>query len=136
PPEPAGDREVQFVQTIPKRIYDARPRGQFRILETYLSALASAQRLIYLESQFLWSPELVDVLDEKLRNPPSDEFRLVVVLPSHPQSGNDESRGQVGQLAEADRDDRFLACALYAHDGTSVEPVYVHAKIGIVDDRW
>jgi phosphatidylserine/phosphatidylglycerophosphate/cardiolipin synthase-like enzyme len=135
-PEPAGERELQLVQTIPERVYDARPRGQFRILETYVSALASAQRLIYLESQFLWSPELVDLLDEKLRNPPSDEFRLVVVLPSHPQSGNDESRGQVGQLAEADRDDRFLACALYSHDGASVEPIYVHAKIGIVDDRW
>jgi phosphatidylserine/phosphatidylglycerophosphate/cardiolipin synthase-like enzyme len=135
-PEPAGSHEAQLVQTIPEHIYSARPRGQFRILEAYTRALASAVRLIYLESQFLWSPELVELLAEKLRNPPSDEFRLVAVLPSHPQSGNDESRGQVGALAEADADGRFLACALYARDGALFEPVYVHAKIGIVDDRW
>jgi phosphatidylserine/phosphatidylglycerophosphate/cardiolipin synthase-like enzyme len=128
------------VQTIPERIYTPRPRGQFRILEAYVRALASAQRLIYLETQFLWSPEIVDVLAEKLRNPPTDEFRLLAVLPSHPQSGDDDSRGQVGQLADMDDGNgRFLACALYARDrrdGVRIEPVYVHAKIAIVDDRW
>jgi phosphatidylserine/phosphatidylglycerophosphate/cardiolipin synthase-like enzyme len=136
-PAPAGGHEAQLVQTIPERLYAPRPRGQFRILESYVRALASAQRLIYLESQFLWSPELVDLLAAKLERPPSDDFRLVVVLPSHPQSGNDDSRGQVGQLAEADGGaGRFLACALYARDGARLAPVYVHAKIGIVDDRW
>jgi phosphatidylserine/phosphatidylglycerophosphate/cardiolipin synthase-like enzyme len=136
-PEPEGAHEVQLVQTIPERVYAARPRGEFRILEAYFRALASAERLVYLESQFLWSPEIVDLLADKLRNPPSDEFRLVAVLPSHPQSGNDESRGQVGQLAEVDGGHgRFLACALYARDGSSTAPVYIHAKIAIVDDRW
>ena len=135
-PKPAGSHEAQLVQTIPEHVYAARPRGQFRILEAYTRALASAERLIYLESQFLWSPELVELLAEKLRNPPSEEFRLVAVLPSHPQSGNDESRGQVGALAAADRAGRFLACALYARAGARFETVYVHAKIGIVDDRW
>jgi phosphatidylserine/phosphatidylglycerophosphate/cardiolipin synthase-like enzyme len=137
PPETEGAHEVQLVQTIPERVYKARPRGEFRILEAYVRALASAKRLVYLESQFLWSPEIVDLLADKLRNPPSDEFRLVAVLPSHPQSGNDESRGQVGQLADVDdRNGRFLACTLYARDGSRTVPVYVHAKIAIVDDRW
>ena len=27
-------------------------------------------------------------------------------------------------------------CTLYARHGPIVDPVYVHAKIGIVDDRW
>jgi phosphatidylserine/phosphatidylglycerophosphate/cardiolipin synthase-like enzyme len=125
------------VQTIPERVYRARPRGQFRIFEAYVRALASAERLIYLESQFLWSPELVDILDAKLRRPPSDDFRLVAVLPSHPDSGRDESRGQVSQLIEADGGaGRFLACTLYSHDGERRTPIYVHAKIAIVDDRW
>ncbi len=136
PPPPAGTHEAQLVQTIPERIYARLPRGQFRILESYVRALASAERLIYLESQFLWSPEIVDLLAAKLEDPPSADFRLVAVLPSHPQSGVDDSRGQVGQLADADRDGRFLACALYARDGDRRDPVYVHAKIGIVDDRW
>jgi phosphatidylserine/phosphatidylglycerophosphate/cardiolipin synthase-like enzyme len=136
-PAPAGEHDVQLVQTIPEHIYRARPRGQFRILEAYVRALTSADRLIYLESQFLWSPELVDVLDAKLRRPPSDDFRLVVVLPSHPDSGGDESRGQVGQLIQADAGaGRFLACTLYSREGGRRTPIYVHAKIGIVDDRW
>jgi phosphatidylserine/phosphatidylglycerophosphate/cardiolipin synthase-like enzyme len=136
-PAPAGEHEIQLVQTIPEKVYDAWPRGEFRILETYLRALRSAERLVYLESQFLWSPELVQILAEKLRNPPSDEFRVVVVLPSRPDSGNDDSHGQVAVLVEADGGaGRFLACALYARDGARTQPIYVHAKIGVVDDRW
>jgi phosphatidylserine/phosphatidylglycerophosphate/cardiolipin synthase-like enzyme len=136
-PEESGEHEVQLVQTIPEKVYKARPRGAFRILETYVRALRSAERLIYLESQFLWSPELVEILVEKLRQPPRDDFRIVAVLPSHPDSGNDDSRGQVGVLADADDGaGRFLACALYARNGSVREPIYVHAKIGIVDDRW
>jgi phosphatidylserine/phosphatidylglycerophosphate/cardiolipin synthase-like enzyme len=29
-----------------------------------------------------------------------------------------------------------LACALYARSGVLADPIYVHAKIGIVDDAW
>ena len=34
-----------------------------------------------------WSPELVATLVEKLRRPPSDDFRLLVLLPAKPSSG-------------------------------------------------
>jgi phosphatidylserine/phosphatidylglycerophosphate/cardiolipin synthase-like enzyme len=137
PPAESGEHELQLVETIPEKVYRARPYGSFRILETYVRALHSAERLIYLESQFLWSPELVEILAGKLRQPPHDDFRIVVVLPARADSGNDDSRGQVGVLAEADEGaGRFLACALYARNGAAREPIYVHAKIGIVDDRW
>jgi len=136
-PEESGEHELQLVQTIPEKVYKAVPRGAFRIFESYVRALRSAERLIYLESQFLWSPELVEILADKLRRPPREDFRIVAVLPSHPDSGNDDSRGQVGVLAGADDGaGRFLACALYARDGADREPIYVHAKIAIVDDRW
>jgi phosphatidylserine/phosphatidylglycerophosphate/cardiolipin synthase-like enzyme len=139
-PEPstkAGEHELQLVQTIPEKVYGACRRGAFRILESYVRAFHSAERLIYLESQFLWSPELVEILVDKLRRPPSDDFRIVAVLPSHPASGDDDSRGQVGVLVDADAGaGRFLACSLYARDGASRELIYVHAKIGVVDDRW
>ena len=129
-----GDVRAQFVRTVPNNVYDALPRGDFRILEAYVRALRSAQRLIYLESQFLWSPEIVAILKAKLNDPPSDEFRLVVLLPRKPNNGKDDTRGQLGVLADADRDQRLLACTLYQPG--HVEQVYVHAKIGIVDDRW
>ena len=136
-PAEAGEHELQLVQTIPEKVYRARPQGAFRILESYIRALSSAERLIYLESQFLWSPELIEILVGKLRQPPRDDFRIVAVLPARADSGNDDSRGQVGVLAAADAGaGRFLACALYSRKGAVREPIYVHAKIGIVDDRW
>jgi len=129
-----GEIEAQLVRTVPEHIYGAVPRGDFRIVEAYLRAFRSAERMIYLESQFLWSPELVEVLVEKLNHPPSDEFRLVVLLPAKPNNGEDDTRGQLGVLVDEDRHDRLLACTLY-QPGLA-EQVYVHAKIGIVDDRW
>jgi phosphatidylserine/phosphatidylglycerophosphate/cardiolipin synthase-like enzyme len=134
--EEAGEVELQVVRTVPNSVYDRLPRGDFRILESYLRALRFAENLIYLESQFLWSYELVSVLADKLRHPPSDEFRIVVVLPAHPNNGQENTRGQLGVLAAADGGaGRLLACTLW-QPGERAHPVYVHAKIGIVDDRW
>jgi phosphatidylserine/phosphatidylglycerophosphate/cardiolipin synthase-like enzyme len=139
PPAAAGEVELQVARTVPERVYRRLPRGEFSILESYLRALRSARRLIYLENQFLWSPEVVSVLEDKLRDPPDDGFRLVVVLPVEPNNGNDDTRGQLGVLVDADDrsggGDRFLACTLYQR-GRGAKPVYVHAKLGIVDDRW
>ena len=136
-PEPAGDLELQVVRTVPERIYRALPRGEFRIVESYLRALRSADRLVYVENQFLWSPEIADVLLDKVTNPPRDDFRLLLVLPARPNSGGDDTRGVLAELIDADDDrGRVLACTLYARSGVLFDPVYVHAKIAIVDDEW
>ena len=136
PPEPQGETELQLVRTVPERVYTGLGRGEFSILESYLRAIRSAERLVYLESQFLWSPELVGELERKLRRPPDDRFRLVVLLPVKPNNGREDTRGQLGRLAAADDGaGRFLACTLRQR-GADASPVYVHAKIGIVDDRW
>jgi phosphatidylserine/phosphatidylglycerophosphate/cardiolipin synthase-like enzyme len=136
PPEPAGEVELQIARTVPEKIYRRLPKGEFTILESYLRALGAAKKVIYLENQFLWSPEVVAVLAEKLRNPPDERFRLLVLLPAKPNNGNEDTRGQLGVLAAADDGaGRFLACTLH-QPGDDGRPVYVHAKIGIVDDRW
>jgi phosphatidylserine/phosphatidylglycerophosphate/cardiolipin synthase-like enzyme len=136
-PAAAGDAELQLVRTVPERIYPRLRDGDFSIVESYLRALRSARKLIYLENQFLWSPEVSEVLIDKLRNPPSDDFRMLVLLPAHPNNGGDHTRGQLGHLVEADEGGgRFLACTLQQRSGADPCPVYVHAKIGIVDDEW
>jgi phosphatidylserine/phosphatidylglycerophosphate/cardiolipin synthase-like enzyme len=137
PPERAGEIELQIVRTVPERVYNAVPRGDFRILESYTTAIRNAQRFIYLENQFLWSPEIARLLREKLVDPPTPDFRLLLLLPSNPKSGNDDTRGVLAELIDADNDDgRILACALYARSGTRADPIYVHAKIAVVDDHW
>lgn len=136
-PSSAGDIEVQVVRTVPDGMYPQLPRGEFRILESYLRSLRAAQRFVYLENQFLWSPEILAVLREKLARPPTPDFRLVLVLPEKPDTGGDDTRGQLGTLVQADGDGgRLLACTLYAIGGEKDWPVYIHAKVGIVDDTW
>jgi phosphatidylserine/phosphatidylglycerophosphate/cardiolipin synthase-like enzyme len=135
---PAGDTTVQLVRTIPENAYPrALPRGEFSVLEAYVRALRGARRLIYLENQFLWSPEIVGILEDKLRHPPSDDFRVVVLLPHRANNGQDDTRGMLGRLVSADDGgDRFLAATIYSRTGENTGPLYVHAKIGIVDDAW
>jgi phosphatidylserine/phosphatidylglycerophosphate/cardiolipin synthase-like enzyme len=136
-PAEAGDVEVQVVRTVRDGVFERLPRGDYSLLEAYTAALRSAEKLIYLENQFLWSPEIVGILADKLRNPPRDDFRIVVLLPAEANEGKDVSCGQVAALIDADDDNsRFLACTLYARARNLRDLVYVHAKIGIVDDCW
>jgi phosphatidylserine/phosphatidylglycerophosphate/cardiolipin synthase-like enzyme len=132
---PAGGTTVQFVRTVPEGAYDVLPRGEFSILESYVRALRSAKHLIYLENQFLWSPEIVHILEAKLRHPPSDDFRVIVLLPQKANNGQDDTRGMLGRLVAAD-EGRFLAATIVSRTGERSGPLYVHAKIGIVDDTW
>ena len=133
----AGDTQLQIVRTVPEKLYDFARRGDFRIIEAYLRALRSARRLVYLENQFLWSPEIVDVLADKLRRPPSDQFRVVVMLPGKASTGEDDTRGQLAVLAGADAgQQRFLATTIQARSGNTSNHVYVHAKVAVVDDCW
>jgi phosphatidylserine/phosphatidylglycerophosphate/cardiolipin synthase-like enzyme len=134
---PAGDTTLQFTRTVPEGAYDVLPRGEFSILESYVRALRSAQQLIYLENQFLWSPEIVAILEDKLRNPPHDDFRVVVLLPHKANNGQDDTRGMLGRLVAADDGrNHFLAATILSRTGERSGPLYVHAKIGIVDDAW
>jgi phosphatidylserine/phosphatidylglycerophosphate/cardiolipin synthase-like enzyme len=137
-PQPsAGTTEVQVLRTVPDGTYAFCRRGDFRILDAYVRALRSAQRLIYLENQFLWSTEIVDLIAAKLADPPSDELRVLLVLPARPNNGADTTRGQLGRLVEASGDSgRLLATTVSCHSGTRTHPLYVHAKVAIVDDRW
>jgi phosphatidylserine/phosphatidylglycerophosphate/cardiolipin synthase-like enzyme len=137
PSPAAGKLDVQIVRTVPEHVYSAVPRGDFSILESYMRALQAAERFIYIENQFLWSPEIEAVLSDKISNPPHPDFRLLLLLPSKPNTGADDTRGVLGHLIETDDDaGRLLACTLYARAGHLHDPVYIHAKIAVIDDNW
>ena len=136
PGERAGASDVQVIATIPQAIYASVPRGVYRILEAYRRALSSARHLIYIENQFLWSPEIVHVLRQKLLAPPEDDFRVLLLLPARPSTGTDDTAGQLATLLEADHDNRLFASTVYSRVGPQSRAVYVHAKLAIVDDRW
>jgi phosphatidylserine/phosphatidylglycerophosphate/cardiolipin synthase-like enzyme len=136
-PEATGSQIVQVVRTVAEGMYDSLPHGDFRILESYVRAIRSAEQYIYLENQFLWAPEIVSLLAEKLREPPSEDFRLVIVLPSRANNGQDDTQGQLAVLESADDGQGRLAVAtLRSLTGSRADRLYVHAKVGIIDDRW
>jgi phosphatidylserine/phosphatidylglycerophosphate/cardiolipin synthase-like enzyme len=137
PPAPAGSQTVQVVRTVAEGMYDSLPCGDFRILETYVRAIRSAEHYVYLENQFLWAPEIVSELADKLAQPPHDGFRVVIVLPSRANNGQDDTKGQLAVLESADDGSgRLCVATLRSLSGRRDDRLYVHAKVGIVDDRW
>lgn len=133
-PAPTGTVSTQFVRTIPEKVYNFAPHGDFGALGAYLEALNSAETYIYLENQFLWAVEIIDVLVDKLRRPPSDLFRLVILLPTRAHTGQDATLGQVSRLRKADKDNRLLVLTVESEQPD--HQVYVHAKVGVIDDQW
>lgn len=138
-PGPAGESTVQIVRTVSEVMYKSVPRGDFRIFESYMRAISSARELIYLENQFLWAPELVAVIAEKLRDPPTPDFRVVVLLPAKANNGAEDTRGQLGMLLDADNGaGRVLGTTIRSLSPSRdrADPLYVHAKVAIVDDHY
>ena len=134
---------TQIVRTIPQATYDFAPRGEFGIFHVYCALLRRAERLIYLENQYLWAPEIVDTLIEALNRPRTTPFRIVIVLPARAYSGKWDNDRHVEQLREADNGRNIIQVyAPYAWGpnlGTqpfSYRPIYVHAKVAVIDDEW
>jgi phosphatidylserine/phosphatidylglycerophosphate/cardiolipin synthase-like enzyme len=139
PPPPAGETTVQVVRTVAEGMYAHFPKGEFRIFESYVRAISAARELIYLENQFLWSPEIVSIIADKLRHPPTPDFRVVILLPAKANNGAEDTQGQLGVLLDADDGGgRVLATTIRSLSPLKdrADPLYVHAKVAIIDDRW
>ena len=139
-PEPCGPHTVQLLRTYPSHTpsYPFAPEGERSVALGYRKAVARAERLIYLEDQFLWSAEVAGVFAEALRRAP--ELRLVAVVPRHcdqdghsaVQSAGLTHREALQAIHEAGGD-RVTIVDIENHAGT---PVYIHAKVCVVDDTW
>jgi phosphatidylserine/phosphatidylglycerophosphate/cardiolipin synthase-like enzyme len=150
---------AQIVRTIPPDTYDFAPKGMATIFQAYRNALARAQRFIYLESQYFWqhvflgldaarwgghSPQMTQLLQE-LADALQRGVQVGLMLPDHPNTGRrftDDGiafvRERAGQAAgrlhvfTLGNDEAQSA----APGGIAYRPVYVHAKVAIVDDLW
>ncbi|MFE6358642.1 phospholipase D family protein [Streptomyces sp. NPDC057806] len=140
-PAPCGTARVQILRTYPNRLlrgYDFAPDGERSIARGYRKALRRARALIYLEDQYLWSPRVVQCFAEALSANP--RLRLIAVVPSFPDQDGSVSlpMNLVGRVAALNRlreagGDRVAVYGLENHAGT---PVYVHAKVCVIDDVW
>lgn len=141
-PDPlrAGTCAVQVLRTYPARrpAYPFAPRGERSVAAAYRKVLKRARRFVYLEDQYLWSAEVADLFAEALTREP--DLHLVGVVPRFPDQGGRFGRppSLVGRQDALDvvlraGGDRVSVFDLENHAGT---PVYVHAKVCVVDDVW
>ena len=87
PPEPRPDGHdiVQIVRTFPviqPKGFDFAPEGERSVMLSNTKAIAQADRLVYVEDQYLWSEDVGEHFAAALRDKP--DLRLVVVLPMVP----------------------------------------------------
>jgi phosphatidylserine/phosphatidylglycerophosphate/cardiolipin synthase-like enzyme len=139
-PPPAGNMAVQVLRTYPaKRVpYPFAPEGERSIARAYAKALGRARSLIYVEDQYLWSPEVGRVFARALTRAP--ELRMIAVLPRHPDRDGAMSGplNRIGQQ-EALRIIRAAGgnrVAVYDLENEAGWPIYVHAKLCVIDDVW
>jgi phosphatidylserine/phosphatidylglycerophosphate/cardiolipin synthase-like enzyme len=139
-PAPTGPHVVQLLRTYGRRLggYPFAPRGERSVARGYIKALRQARRLIYIEDQYLWSTEVGDRLAQALAANP--DLYLVAVLPHHPDQ-NGRISGPPNVYGRQVAFDRLRAVApdrvaLYGLENAVGTPIYVHAKVCIIDDEW
>ncbi len=140
PPPRAGPHTVQLLRTyaMKRPPFPFAPAGERSIARAYAKAFARARTLIYIEDQYLWSTEVAGALGEALER--NSELTVIVVVPRYPSSdglltGPPSRIGQLRAISMLRRaaPNRFGVFNLENDTGT---PIYVHAKICVVDDTW
>ena len=139
-PPAAGSDCVQLLRTYPSQSppYPFAPAGERTVARGYQKALGRARRLVHVEDQFLWSVTVARVFADALRRAP--ELQLVAVLPRHPDSaGGLQEPAKDAAHAEAIellRDAGGERVHLFDLENAAGTPIYVHAKICVIDDTW
>ena len=125
--------DVAIARTLPQ----LDDREEVREIEAlYLQAIARAKRTIYIETQYLASRTIAEAMARRLGEPDGPE--ILIVLPQTAE-GWLEHRAMDGarlkllhMLWRADRHGHFGVFYPVTVAGT---PIYVHAKIMVIDDR-
>ena len=139
-PPTQGRHAVQVLRTYPSRrpSYSFAPDGERSVARAFVKAIQRARCLIYIEDQYFWSRHIAAVLARALRVHP--QLQLIVVVPRFPDKDGRYS-GPPSRLAQA----RAMALVrsaggdrvrFYNVQNDEGFPIYVHAKICVIDDVW
>lgn len=131
-PTTLRDIDVAIARTLPQMAGQQEVR---EIEALYLSAIRSARRTLYLESQYFAARRLAEAMVARLQEPDGPE--IVLVLPDSAagwleEKTMDSARTRLLHLVYGqDRHDRFRAYYPVTAGGRAI---YVHAKIMVMDD--
>lgn len=121
----------------------ARTRAEFRdisevreIEALFIEQIARAKRFIYAESQYFASRRIAEAIAARLAEPDPPEIVLINPFSAEgwlEQAAMDSARVRlIHAIGEQDHAKRFRVYIPYTSGGT---PIYVHAKLMIVDDE-
>jgi len=153
-----SDSLIQIARTIPEHTYSFLPLIIRGISQLYAKAFSNAQHLVYLENQYFWlhayygidipflgkdSPEM----ERNIRELGSALRRgaiVVFVLPDHPNVGRAFTDAALTRLLDevpeaVTKGQLQVFCLATSTNIDGVEhyrPIYVHAKVAIIDDLW
>jgi phospholipase D1/2 len=131
-PVDIADVAVAIARTIPA--YDTQ--SEVREIEAlYVGGIAAARRSVYVESQYFASRAIAEAMALRLSEPDGPEF--VIVNPQSAEGWLEEEvmgSARARLLAMLQRHDRFDRLRIYTPVTAGEQPIYVHAKIMIVDD--
>jgi phosphatidylserine/phosphatidylglycerophosphate/cardiolipin synthase-like enzyme len=146
----SGEVPVQIVRTVHAGLYRvdtpspgaarfAIADGETSARETYLAAIDAARRSLYLEQQFLAAPDALVAIEAALER----GVEVVILMPGAPMEQVRDARRDpryaplFEHLGTLGRFPHFTLAAPVASDGDGrTREVYVHAKVGLVDDAW
>ena len=120
--------------------------------------MSNAQHFVYLENQYFWlrpytgiTLPFVDAVNPEMERNVRElgaalqrGATVVIVLPDHPDPGRSDADDSLKRLREeapdAVREGRLrvycLGTSTGNEDGERYRPIYVHAKVAIIDDLW
>ena len=120
-----------------RSVYTAKPKGEFSILESYIRAL-KARRAVHLHRE-----PVPLVARDRGRAPREDRRPSASRLPAPaaaPGEAEQRRRRHARRARRADRSRRRRRPRSRLHAlrarGNLADPIYVHAKIAIIDDKW
>jgi phosphatidylserine/phosphatidylglycerophosphate/cardiolipin synthase-like enzyme len=125
--------DVSIARTRP-RYGDVEPVHE--IEQLYLDMIARARRTVYIEGQYFASGLIAEAVVRRLAEPGGPEFVLVTPQQAHgwlEQVAMDTARSRLFEAVKNyDHEDRFRIYMPFTAAGA---PIYVHAKIMIVDEE-
>lgn len=136
-PPASGSCAVQVLRTYPRRTppLPYAPWGERSVARAFIKALGRARRLVYVEDQYLWSADVARVFAAALRRAPDLHLIAVVPRPHRDAGPNPAMIGQaeaMGMVHEAGGD----RVQILDVENDEASPVYVHAKVCVIDDVW
>ena len=138
---PRHQKSIRVVTTEPRRSRATSDPGSVATLDALLSGIQNAQSLVYIEHQYLSSRRVATALRAALDRSPTLE--MILLLNQNPDV-TAYRRWQNSRLAEMGLLEHprvglfglWSAGKMGQDQSFSVNQVFVHSKVVVIDDRW